>query len=109
MTGDALDLDLDPADPQQAAACRRLWAAVALVAIADAEADPLGPAGHYIGTADFRAVLDLTDLDADAAVARIERMRRDRLEAARQRQEAELTEGRRKHPPAKRTKERHDV
>ena len=104
MTGDALDLDLDPADPQQAAACRRLWAAVALLAIADAEADPLGPAGHYILGPDFRAVLDLTDLDADAAVARIDRMRRDRLEAARQRQEAELTASRKTINRAKRTK-----
>jgi hypothetical protein len=98
MTADTLD----PADPQQAAACRRLWAAVALVAIADAEADPLGPAGGYIASTDFRAVLSLADLDADAAVQRIERMRRARLEAARQRQEAELTKGRDHQPRAKR-------
>ena len=88
--GDRLE-GIDPADPQQAAACRSLWAAVALAALADAELDPLGPAAAYLRTADFRAVLSLADLDADAALQRLDRMRCDRLEAARQRQEAELT------------------
>jgi hypothetical protein len=76
---------------QEAAACRRLWAEVMLRAIADAEADPVGPAGRYIATRDFADVADLAGLDGDAAQDRIARLGRDRLEVARAQHEAALT------------------
>lgn len=85
---------LDAADPQQAARCRALWAAVALRAINDAEADPVAHVA-YLGSRDFATVACLAGLDPDALQARIAALARDRLEAARAAQEAELTKGRR--------------
>lgn len=65
---------LDPADPQQAAACRRLWAAVLLHALADAERDATARA--WFGTHDFRLVASLAGLDDDIAAERIDAMHR---------------------------------
>jgi hypothetical protein len=101
MTGADLGT-LDPADPAEAARCRSLCAAVVLAALADTELYPLGPSGAYIGTADFREVLSLADLDADAAIQPIYRIRRAQREAARQRQEAELYQGGKTFSRAKR-------
>lgn len=57
----------DPADvAEQAAACRALWAAVALTALEDGYRDPSGEAGQYLRAADFRAVCDLAGLESDA-------------------------------------------
>lgn len=78
--GDAM---IDATDPQQAAACRRLWAAVALQAISDAELDPTGPAGAFLRSHDFRTLCDLAGLDAEAAQERVNAMRRGRIAAAR--------------------------
>ena len=91
----------DAPDPAEAARCRALWAQVALIAISDAELDPLGPPAHYLATPDFRAVLALSGLDPTAALERIEKMRRDRLAAARAAEAAELNSP----APARRKKE----
>lgn len=84
-------------DAAEAAACRRLWSAVALLAISDADLDPLGPAGAYLRSHDFRMVCDLAGLDAEAAVARVNAMRRERIAAAQR--EAEMVAGSTATPP----------
>lgn len=90
MTADALDA----ADPQQAAACRRLWSAAVLLAIADAELAPLGPDGAFLRSHDFRMIADLAGLDGEAVAERVNAMRRERIAAARAAEETELTKGR---------------
>jgi hypothetical protein len=76
---------------QEAAAMRRLWAAVMLTALADAELDPAGPPGFYIASADFRAVAELAGLDGAAAQGRVAAMARARIEAARAAADAAFT------------------
>jgi hypothetical protein len=75
----------------EGAACRRLWAAVALTALADAELDPAGPAGAYLTSRDFRAVAELAGLDGTAAQDRIAALARARIEAARVEADAKMT------------------
>jgi len=50
---------------------RRLWASVALLALADAGADPLGPPGAYLRSRDFLDVAELAGLDGTAAQGRM--------------------------------------
>jgi hypothetical protein len=78
---------------QDAAACRRLGSAVALLAIDDAEADPIGPAGRYLESPDFFDVAELAGIDADAARARIAPIAAARLAAARAEAAAARTAG----------------
>jgi hypothetical protein len=72
-----------------------------LVALADAELDPLGPPGRWVFTADAAEVLSLAGLDADAAQARVAALARARLEAARAAANAAMTSG-----PKRRAKRR---
>ena len=72
MNGDAIDT-IDPADPQQAAACRRLWCAVLLAALADAERGD-AQARAWFRSRDFRLIASLAGLDDDTALERITAM-----------------------------------